>query len=526
MAITVNPVNDEPSFTAGLDQTVNEDAGSVTVNGWATNIQKGPANESGQTLTFDVSNDNNGLFSVQPTIDANGNLTYTTAANAFGTATVTVVLRDNGGTANGGDDTSQTATFTITIDAVNDAPVNTVPGPQAVNEDTDLVFSTGNGNVLSVADIDLAGGNLQVTLSAANGVLTLSQISGLSFTIGDGSGDATMVFTGTAADINAALDGLIYRANANYNGADTVTLSSSDQGSSGSGGAQSDADTVAITVNPVNDEPSFTKGADLTVNEDTGPQTVNGWATNIQKGPANESGQALTFDVTTTNNALFSVLPTIDANGNLTYTTAANAFGTATVTVVLRDNGGTANGGDDTATTQTFTITVNPVNDAPDLAPDVNPAFYNANSPGAVTVFPNVTVTDVDNTTLTGATVVIAFGKQTGDALQFTNQNGITGSYNAATGVLTLSGNASVADYQAALRSITFSSTTQQPVGVRTISWVVNDGSAQSNLSEPATTLLAVIGRIDHHHPRRLRLPWRRWRLTADLPTAAIPTAS
>jgi hypothetical protein len=500
VAITVDAVNDEPSFTAGPDQTVNEDAGSVTVNGWATNIQKGPANESGQTLTFDVSNDNNGLFSVQPTIDANGNLTYTTAANAFGTATVTVVLRDNGGTANGGDDTSQTATFTITIDAVNDAPVNTVPGPQAGNEDTDLVFSTGNGNVLSVADIDLAGGNLQVTLSAANGVLTLSQISGLSFTIGDGSGDATMVFTGTAADINAALDGLIYRANANYNGADTVTLSSSDQGSSGSGGAQSDADTVAITVNPVNDEPSFTKGVDQTVNEDAGPQTVNGWATNIQKGPANESGQALTFDVTTTNNALFSVLPTIDANGNLTYTTAANAFGTATVTVVLRDNGGTANGGDDTATTQTFTITVNPVNDAPDLAPDVNPAFYNANSPGAVTVFPNVTVTDVDNTTLTGATVVIAFGKQSGDALQFTNQNGITGSYNPATGVLTLSGNASIADYQAALRSITFSSTTQQPVGVRTISWVVNDGAAQSNLSEPATTLLAVIGRIDHHH--------------------------
>ena len=151
-------------------------------------------------------------------------------------------------------------------------PVNTVPGPQAVDEDANLVFSAGNGNALSVSDIDLGGGDLQVTLSVANGILTLSQTAGLSFTAGDGTDDSIMVFTGTAVDINAALAGLTYRANANYNGADTLTLTTNDQGNSGAdpglsgdGTSEQDQDTVAITVNAVNDAP---------VNTVPGPQAV------------------------------------------------------------------------------------------------------------------------------------------------------------------------------------------------------------------------------------------------------------
>ena len=57
--------------------------------------------------------------------------------------------------------------------------------------------------------------------------------------------------------------------------------------------------------------------------------------------------------------------PTIDASGNLTYTLAANANGSATVTVQVHDDGGTANGGVDTSGAQTFVITAGPVNDAP-----------------------------------------------------------------------------------------------------------------------------------------------------------------
>src|SRR5207244_3840396 len=79
--ITVTAVNDAPSFTKGADQTVLEDAGPRTVNPWATAISAGPADEAGQTLTFQVSNNTNpSLFSAGPAVDSAGILTYTPAA--------------------------------------------------------------------------------------------------------------------------------------------------------------------------------------------------------------------------------------------------------------------------------------------------------------------------------------------------------------------------------------------------------------------------------------------------------------
>jgi hypothetical protein len=58
---------------------------------------------------------------------------------------------------------------------------------------------------------------------------------------------------------------------------------------------------------------------------------------------------------------------------------------------------------------------------------------------------------------LTGATIAIVSGFLRGELLNFSNQNAITGSYDAATGVLTLSGTDTLADYQTAMRSVTFS---------------------------------------------------------------------
>src|SRR5438128_9204571 len=113
--ITVTAVNDPPSFTKGANQIVNEDAGAQTVVNWATAISRGPADESGQTVSFTVVNDNNALFSTQPAISPTGTLTYTPAANANGSTTVTVSLKDNGGTANGGVDTSTLQTFSINV---------------------------------------------------------------------------------------------------------------------------------------------------------------------------------------------------------------------------------------------------------------------------------------------------------------------------------------------------------------------------------------------------------------------------
>src|SRR5262249_42595842 len=128
------------------------------------------------------------------------------------------------------------------------------------------------------------------------------------------------------------------------------------------------AQMFTITVTSVNDAPTFTKGADQTVLEDSGPSTINGWATAISAGPADEASQSLNFIVTNSNNALFSSQPVVDASGKLTFTSAPDAFGMATVSVSLHDDGGTANGGVDTSSIQTFTIDVTPVNDAPSFA--------------------------------------------------------------------------------------------------------------------------------------------------------------
>ena len=122
------PVNDVPSFTKGPDQTVLEDCGLQTVAGWATSISAGPADESGQALNFIVTNDNTTLFSTQPAVAANGTLTFTPAADASGTAIVTLALTDDA-TAGSSALTTASQSFTITVtkvaDIVDDTAVTT-----------------------------------------------------------------------------------------------------------------------------------------------------------------------------------------------------------------------------------------------------------------------------------------------------------------------------------------------------------------------------------------------------------------
>ncbi|HEY9834907.1 MAG TPA: cadherin-like domain-containing protein, partial [Stenomitos sp.] len=136
---------------------------------------------------------------------------------------------------------------------------------------------------------------------------------------------------------------------------------------------------------------------------------------------------------------------------------------------------------------------------ASNLAPvaTAGSTFAYTENAAAAAIDTTITLADVDSTNLTGATVTISNGFTTGDILSFTNQNGITGSYNSSTGVLTLTGSATVANYQAALRSITFSSSSDNPTATstsRTISWQVNDGSGQNNnnLSTAVTSTINI----------------------------------
>src|SRR5205085_11058628 len=105
----------------------------------------------------------------------------------------------------------------------------------------------GSGNQISIGDVEAGGAIVRVTLSSTHGTLTLNQLTGLTFTTGDGTADALMTFTGTMANINAALNGLTYAPVANYNGAASVQITTNDLGNTGSGGAHSDTDTVTVT---------------------------------------------------------------------------------------------------------------------------------------------------------------------------------------------------------------------------------------------------------------------------------------
>ena len=69
---------------------------------------------------------------------------------------------------------------------------------------------------------------------------------------------------------------------------------------------------------------------------------------------------------------------------------------------------------------------------------------------------PNLGLQDLDSANIDSASVTIqGFVNGDSDVLGFTNQNGISGSYNSATGVLSLTGTTTVANYQTALRSVT-----------------------------------------------------------------------
>src|SRR5262249_1372524 len=125
-------------------------------------------------------------------------------------------------------------------------------GPQKTNYNTTLFFFPANGNAIAISDVDAGSAPVKVTLTATHGTLTLSKTTGLTFMAGDGTADATMTFTGTMADINAALDGMFFTPTNNYSGPASLTVTTNDQGNTGAGGPQSDTDTVAITVNPAN----------------------------------------------------------------------------------------------------------------------------------------------------------------------------------------------------------------------------------------------------------------------------------
>ncbi|ERM80577.1 hypothetical protein P872_12685, partial [Rhodonellum psychrophilum GCM71 = DSM 17998] len=262
---TISVFEDEPKALTGISFTdidagtsnvlVTFEVGSGTLAASSSAEVSVGGSSSSLTLTGSVDEINSFL--------SNEELTFTTSLNSTQDVILAIEIDDQGNTGSGGSKTDA-ADLTLIVTAVNDAPVNAVPGDQQVDQNASLTFSLGNANQVSISDVDAGGGTVEVSLSATNGVLTLAGVTGLTFTTGDGTADGSMTFRGSIANINTAISTLTFYPTSNYNGLASVTITTSDLGLNGSGGAQTDSDMILITVNAIN--PVVTSVSSITTN--------------------------------------------------------------------------------------------------------------------------------------------------------------------------------------------------------------------------------------------------------------------
>ena len=173
----------------------------------------------------------NGIAVVNP----DGSYTYTPNQDFNGTDSFTFIAGD-------GSLDSDAATISLAIAAVNDAPVNAVPGALDIEANTSAAIAG-----LSVADVDAGASVITTTLSVAHGTLTVAPAGEA---VVSGSGTGTVTLTGTVAQIDMTMTAgnVVYRAAHDYFDSDTLTMTTNDGGNTGSGGTLSDTDHVAINL--------------------------------------------------------------------------------------------------------------------------------------------------------------------------------------------------------------------------------------------------------------------------------------
>ena len=294
------------------------------------------------TVTFGVGDGPPGVQSVTASSDnqtlvPNANLSLsatgtarilkiTPAANRSGQATITVTVNLTGGG-------TVSDSFQLTVIAINDAPTFTSGPDQNINEDAGP--QTINNWATAISPGPLEEGQSVVFEITQNTNPALFSVA------------PTISPTGT----------LTYTPAPDANGGAAISFVLKDDGGA-PGESSSEVHNLFINVASVNDAPTFTKGPDQTVAQDSGVQTIINWATNVSAGPG--ESQFVSFVISSNSNpSLFAIQPSINS-GHLTYAPAFNASGTATITFFAQDNGGTANGGVDTSPSQSFTITVEP----------------------------------------------------------------------------------------------------------------------------------------------------------------------
>ena len=442
------------------------------------NVLANDTDPAGKTLTVASvdTTGTKGLVTINPdnTIhyDPNGQFTGLTQGQSA-TDTFTYMATD-------GTQTSNSATVTVTITGVNDLPVisNVETTPLSYQAFTPGVAITSTATIADDDDATMAGGGVSITsgFNAAQDTLSFTNQNGITGSYNSSTGMLTLSGNASIADYQLALR--------------SVEFSSSDPSASPA------ARTISFTVTDSVGAMSAAVTRTISVTEVSPPVAVNDAATtdkhtaidiNVLANDNDPAGKPLTVASvgTTGTKGLVTINPNntihYDPNGQFAGLTNGQS---ATDTFTYQATDGTQ-----TSNSATVTVTITGVNDLPVISiVETTPLSYQAQSP-AVMITGTLTIADDDDATMAGGGVSITSGfNATQDTLSFTNQNGITGSYNSSTGVLTLSGNASIANYQAALRSVEFA--TSDPSGTpaaRIISFTVTDSVGAMSMAAQRT---------------------------------------
>ncbi|MDX1890149.1 Ig-like domain-containing protein [Mycolicibacterium sp. 050158] len=428
----------------------------------------------------------------------------------------------------------KTVSIVVTSDGVNSLPgaiavtVASLPAatnvPPLVTTSGVRSYTAGSSAIavdpaLSVVDIDspnLTGATVSIGGGFVSSTDTLAYTQGaspISGTYDAAAGVLTLTGTGTVAQYQAALQSVTFSTTpAALAAIKTVSVVVTD------GTAPSIPATVAVTVTalPVNVPPlvttslanlSYTAGSAATTLDsgitvtDVDSATISGAKVSVTTGFAtgdtlafaNANGITGNYDSGTgvlTLSGSATVAQYQQALRSVTFSTASSALAAIkTVSIVVTD----ANGTQSISAPLAVTVLAAPVNVPPLVVTSlVSAVSYTAGS-APVKLDQLLLVTDVDSTFLSGAQVSITGGFATGDALAFTQGNGITGNYNASTGVLALSGTATVANYQQALRSVTFATGSSAAAALKTVSIVVTDFQGASSVSLPLTVAVLAL---------------------------------
>lgn len=380
--VTVNPVNDKPTFSEGPDLPVsptliNEDAGTFTSSNWATNINAGGTigNENFQNLTFILTSlgTSGNLTFDDLIINSAGTISFTPTANTNGTDTIKVELQDDGLDTPPDENLSVSDTLIISVTAVNDPPVF-IPGSDITMNEGDsaqaiTAWATGMG---PGGGSDETGQNLTFNLVELNVSTFLTFI--------------------TPPSIDVTTGDLTFEVETDANGSATYEVTLVDDGPSGSpDNNTSVVTTLNITVNAINDPPSATIPTTYDTTEDAGEVSVPDFATDISAGGADElTSQTVTFELEvlgTTGTLAFDQDPQISNAGTFTFIASENTNGTADVQISIIDDGPSDSPNNNLGAISNLTINVAPVNDRPTFTKGSDPTLLEDNGPTIFTAW-------------------------------------------------------------------------------------------------------------------------------------------